>query len=354
MKCQKHLFSIPEDVTYLNAATMGVLLTKAEAAGHKAVSQKLAPWTVSSVDFFTNVNKACALIAEMISAKQDDIIIIPSASYGLTLAAHNLNIEASQKILILEDQFPSNVYPWIRMAEKIGAEVVTVKRPKNNDWTSAILEMIEQSVAIVACPTVHWTDGTKIDLIAVSQKVKSVKAALVLDLSQSLGVMPFSVRDVDPDFMVSVGYKWLLGPYSFSYAYIAPRHQGGIPIEENWIARKDSENFAALVDYKTDYQSGARRFDVGERSNFILCPIAINCLEQMLEWGANNIALYLKGLTDYAAEKSLKIGLDVSDEKIYVGVRGKNIRIAPHVYNDRADIDRLFSVITDILKGCTR
>jgi selenocysteine lyase/cysteine desulfurase len=189
-------------------------------------------------------------------------------------------------------------------------------------------------------------------------------------------MMPFSVKDVVPDFMVSVGYKWLMGPYSFSYAYVAPRHHGGQPLEENWIARKDSENFTALVDYTDQYQSGARRFDMGERSNHMLSPIAINCLQQILDWGVDEISAYLKTLTDYAAKKAQKLDLSVVEDryrsphfmginfeggvpeelieslrghKIYVAARGTNIRVAPHVFNDKSDIDRLFAVIAEFL-----
>lgn len=374
--CQKHLFDIPAEVTYLNAAYMTPILKEAAMRGQQAVAGKLHPWDVSLSDFFDPPGRACALMAEMIGASVDDIAVIPAASYGMALAVRNLPLSPGQNIIVLADQFPSHVYPWQEMAKTHQAEVVTIARPVGGDWTGLLCEAIDQDTAIVACPQAHWTDGSRVDLVRVGEVCRKYGAALVLDLTQSLGVMPFSVRDVDPDFMIAASYKWLLGPYSYGFIYVAPRHQGGVPLEENWIARKGSEDFARLVEYQPDYRPGAGRFSVGERSNFMLTPIAIHGLEKLNDWGVEAIAGYLSGLTDMIAERALAMGLKVADKahrsphliglkfetdmpgdlsvllaerNIFVSVRGHSIRVAPHVYNDRQDVEKLFSALEDLL-----
>lgn len=374
--CKKHLFDIPQGVTYLNAAYMSPILKEAAMLGQQAVAKKLHPWETDIADFFTPPNRACQRMAEMIGANRDDVAVIPSVSYGMALAVKNLPLLRGQKILVLADQFPSNIYPWQEMAKARQAEVVTIARPANGDWTGPLCDAIDQDTAIVACPQAHWTDGSRVDLVRVGAVARSKGAALVLDLTQSLGVMPFSVRDVDPDFMIAASYKWLLGPYSYGFAYVAPRHQGGVPLEEGWISRKGSEDFARLVDYQPEYQPGAGRFNVGERSNFMLTPIAIHALEKLNEWGADAIAGYLSVLTDMVAERAIALGLKVADKayrsphligldfaggapdgltaylaerKIFVSVRGDSIRVGPHVYNDEQDVENLFSALEDFL-----
>ena len=109
----------------------------------------------------------------------------------------------------------------------------------------------------------HWTDGSLIDLAAVSARAQDVGARLVIDGSQSIGAMPLDVGALQPDFVVTVGYKWLLGPFGLGYLYVAEQHRNGEPIEHNWIVRSGSEDFARLIDYRDTYQPGARRFDVG-------------------------------------------------------------------------------------------
>jgi len=88
----------------------------------------------------------------------------------------------------------------------------------------------------------------------------------VLDLTQSLGALPFSVGNVQngvqPDFAVAASYKWLLGPYSVGFLYVAPKWQNGIPLEENWIQRANARDFSSLILYTESYDKGARRFDM--------------------------------------------------------------------------------------------
>ena len=377
MKCQKELFEVPDGVTYLNAAYMGPLLKTSAAIGEKAMRKKLTPWALPISDFFDPPNRFYQLAADLIDARPSDVAIIPSVSYGTAIAAKNIKVNAAQNIVVMADQFPSNVYCWRTLAEEKGANIVTVPWPENGDWTTAILDSIDEDTALVATANAHWTNGSYIDLVTVGKKVSSVNAALVLDLTQSLGVTPFSVKDVDPDYMVVGAYKWLLGPYSIGFLYAAPRNQNGHPIEESWLSRKGAEDFTRLVDYQEDYEEGARRYDMGEKSNFINVAIAIDAFEFFQKHGVDAISSYIKSLTDYIAAETRKIGLSVEEDKhrvpnliginfkegvpknvpealaqknVYVSIRGDSIRIAPHVYNDKADVDRFFEVLKDALQ----
>lgn len=377
MKCQKELFEVPDGVTYLNAAYMGPLLKTSAAIGEKAMRKKLTPWALPISDFFDPPNRFYQLAADLIDARPSDVAIIPSVSYGTAIAAKNIKVNAGQNIVVMADQFPSNVYCWRTLAEEKGANIVTVPWPENSDWTTAILDSIDEDTALVATANAHWTNGSYIDLVTVGKKVSSVNAALVLDLTQSLGVTPFSVKDVDPDYMVVGAYKWLLGPYSIGFLYAAPRNQNGQPIEESWLSRKGAEDFTRLVDYQEDYEEGARRYDMGEKSNFINVAIAIDAFEFFQKHGVDAISSYIKSLTDYIAAEARKIGLSVEEDKhrvpnliginfkegvpknvpealaqknVYVSIRGDSIRIAPHVYNDIADVDRFFEVLKEALQ----
>ena len=157
---------------------------------------------------------------------------------------------------------------------------------------------IDGGTAVVAVPNCHWTDGSLVDLVRVGERVREVGAALVVDGIQSLGAMPFDVSEVRPDFLVAASYKWLLGPYGVGFMYVDEKHRGGRPIEHNWINRHRSEDFAQLVDYQDAFQPGARRYDVGERSNFVLLPMAAEALRQLLDWGVENVSETIGTLTD--------------------------------------------------------
>jgi selenocysteine lyase/cysteine desulfurase len=370
--CQRDLFDLPGDVAYLNCAYMSPLLKRAVQLGAEGIARKARPWTISPADFFTDSERARGLFAELVGATAEDIALVPSASYGLAIAAANLPFAEGRRILVLADQFPSNVYTWRELAAGKGGEVVTVARPADGDWTAAILARLDQRVAITALPHCHWTDGGLIDLVAVGARCREVGSALVIDATQSLGALPLDLAAVRPDYLVCAGYKWLLGPYSLGYLYIAPRHQDGRPLEQNWIARAGSDDFARLIDYQDRYQPGARRFDMGERSNVALLPAGIAALEQLLRWGqaaiAGTLAARNAGIVERAAALGMRaipahlraghfVGLRLpggapaglperlAKEQVYVSLRGDSVRVTPHLYNNDADVDRLFGVL---------
>jgi len=370
--CQRHLFDLPEEVAYLNCAYMSPLLLPAVEAGREAMARKARPWTITPDDFFTESERARALFAALLGTTADAIAIVPAASYGLATAAANLPLSEGERVLVLAEQFPSNVYTWRAHARRAGAQLVVVERPADGEWTAAVLERLDERVAITALPHCHWTDGGLLDLGAIGARCRDVGSALVLDVTQSLGALPLDLEAVQPDFVACPGYKWLLGPYSLGYLYVAPQHREGRPLEDNWIARENSQDFARLVDYRDAYQPGARRFDVGERSNFALLPASIVGLEQLLAWGVPAIARTLAAKTATIARRAAELGLAsaperrraghylglrfpegvppdllarLAAERVYVSVRGDSVRITPHLYNNDADVDRLMAVL---------
>jgi selenocysteine lyase/cysteine desulfurase len=372
LPCQRHLFDIPDDVAYLNCAYMSPLMTSALEAGTAGLARKAHPWEITADKFFTGAEEFRATAARLIDASPDDIAIVPSASYGMATAARNLPIKKGQSILVLEEQFPSNYYSWQRRAEETGARLKVVNWPDDHDWTAAVLNSLTEDVAIAALPNVQWTSGGRLDLVRLGKACRKIGAALALDLTQSLGALPFSVKDAQPDFAVAATYKWLLGPYSVGLFYVAPKWQNGIPIEENWIQRANARDFSSLILYTDDYDEGARRFDMGERSNFALLPAAVRAMKQLSEWKIDQISEAAGALNRQLANAAEKLGFsappedlraphylclrrpvgihrelpeNLARERVFVSVRGTSIRVTPHVYNTAADCDRLISCL---------
>ena len=369
---ERELFEIPDDVAYLNCAYMAPQLRAVTAAGLDAVRGKATPWAVSPADFFTCSEMLRSEFAALVGATADAIALVPSASYGLATAAANLPIGDGRTVVILEGEFPSNVYIWRECARTQHGSVVTVPRPSDDDWTTALLATIDERTAIVAVPQCHWTDGSLVDLARVGEAARAVGAALVVDATQSLGAMPLDLAAVRPDFLVAAGYKWLLGPYSLGYLYVDESRRDGRPLEHNWIARAGSDDFARLVDYADEFAPGARRFDVGERSNFVLVPMALAALQQLASWTVPVVAATIGALTERVATGASSLGYRASParlrgphmlglravsgvppglgarlagERVHVSVRGDSIRVSPHVYNTTEDVDRLLAAL---------
>src|ERR687890_738257 len=309
LRSQRDLFEIPEDIVYLNCAYMSPQLRPAREVGEMAVSRKSRPWEITPDAFFENAEEVRALFARLVGVDADGVAIIPSVSYGISVAAANVSVREGEKIVILEDQFPSNVYAWRGLAERSEARPLTVARPKDFDGPRALLEEIAPDPAVVAVPNCHWTDGSLVDLARVGEGVREAGAALVVDAIQSLGAHPFDVSDVRPDFLVAASYKWLLGPYGVGFMYVREEYREGKPIEHNWINRRGSQDFSGLVTYQDAFQPGARRYDVGERSNFVLLPMANEAMRQLIDWGVENVSETIGTLTDLIEERAGALGI---------------------------------------------
>ncbi len=374
LTCQRDLFSLPSGCHYLNCAYMSPLSKRVEAAGVRGIRRKAVPARIRSSDFFSEVDQARGLFARLIGAPAAErIAIIPSASYGLANVARNTPVTAGQNVVTIDEQFPSNVHPWRRRCEEQGGELRAVGRlsgpARSAAWNEAILSAIDRDTAAVALEPVHWTDGTRFDLAAIGDRAREVGAVFVIDGTQTIGAEPFDFARLEPDAVVCAAYKWLMGPYSIGAAYFGPRFDYGVPIEDSWLTREGSDDFSSLGGQAAPYRPGAIRYDVGETSNFILMPMFIAALEQVLEWGVSSIAEYIAELTgslfadhritDVVASEGvpetthlfgLNLGPDsdpsairdrLREQDVFVSIRGRSIRVAPHVYNDHSDIDAL-------------
>lgn len=138
ISCQRSLFAIPEDVAYLNTAYMSPQLDAVSRAGHEAVDLKARPWELGDEHWFERVERLRGAFGDWIGGDADGVALVPSASYGMATAARNIPVAPKRTILLIAEQFPSAVYPWRRKVET-GAEIVTVQRPDDDDWTAAIL-----------------------------------------------------------------------------------------------------------------------------------------------------------------------------------------------------------------------
>ena len=379
ISCKRSKFTLPKKVTYLNCAYMSPLLKTAEKVGIQNLRRKRNPSTILAEDFFTDGELLREEFAKLINtADAKRIAIVPSVSYGMANVARNLKIGRGEKIIVAAEQFPSNYYPWQRLCLETGAVIQAVQPPielsqRGAIWNEKILSSIDAHTRAVAIGNVHWADGTLFQLEQIRKRTKDVGALLIVDATQSVGVLPFDVKNVQPDALVCAGYKWLLGPYSIGLAYYGEYFDEGKPIEESWLNRMDSEDFSALVNYQAGYQRGALRYDVGEHSNFVLVPMLTKSIAQLNKWGVQNIQDYIKSITTPAIESMREKGYWVEDQayrgghlfglrmlkqdaqkirevmnrnNIFVSQRGDAIRVAPNMYNDSRDMSRLVRALS--------
>lgn len=368
---QRHLFDLPREICYLNAAAWSPLPLATQEAGRAAVARKGRPWTLDHNFAQQQYERTRAAAARLINASPADVALISSVGYGVATAGKLLRVPKGSRVLLIENDHTSPYLEWVVRAPQEGFTVEVVPQPEDTDWTAALLAAIERPgappVGLASISSVHWSDSGAVDLSAIAAALRRQGAAFLVDATHAAGVMHIDVQTLDPDFLIFPTYKWVLGPYGRAFLYVAKRRQDGTPLEQTSYGRRavGSENAEYMRD--TRYVPDARRFDMGERDHFISMEMASIGMEMMAAWGQPAIQERLQMLTDRLADGLRNMGVRMPErhlraphilslkfprgipeglierlagEGVYVAPRLGRIRISPHVYNDEADVDR--------------
>lgn len=381
--CQRDSFSIPDDVVYLNSAYMGPLPRVAQQAAGAALAARAVPIGITADDFFAPAEAARGLCAGLIGADPESIAFVPTTAHAVAIAARNLALPAGSRIVLPEGQFPSNVLAWRRLAAR-GVELRTVRRPAEADaanagttvaalWNARLGDAIDAGCALLAIEPAHWTDGTVFDLEGLAARARARGAAVVVDATQFVGAMPIDVARLQPDLLVAHAYKSMLAQYGLGFAYFGPRLAGGEPLDEGWLVRRDARDFARLVDYQDDYAPGMRRYDTSLRANTVLIASLLASASLLAQWRPVRVQAYCRAIVADFVPAVRALGFTVAEpheraanlfglgapagvdlealrarlaaRRIFVSIRGRSIRVSPHVYNDAGDLARLLQAL---------
>ena len=381
MTSQKHLFDLPPDIHYLNSAYMTPLMRSVYEAGVKGLQWKVNPSLIGADDFFKQADIVRAQFAKLVNAPKQQIAVIPSASYGLKAAINNIPTDIGTHAVAVGNEFPSDYYTISSWCKNNHKELKIISAPEITNaraaaWNELIVDAISDKTCAVVLSTIHWADGTKFDLKKIGEKCRASNARFIVDGTQSVGALSMDVDAFKIDALVCAAYKWLMGPYSIGLAYYNEIYNDGIPLEDSWMTKSNASDFTNLTNYVDEYSPGAFRYNMGEFTN----PIHLQMLEQSLlqieSWGIDNIQQYCQrlngpllrflkengywleddghranhlfgfSLPQFVDKKKLLQHL--TDQKIFVSLRGNIIRVSPHVCNDESDIQAFVDALKTI------
>ncbi len=376
--CQKDLFQLEPGVHYLNGAYMSPQLKSVESAGILGIQRKNNPQSITQEDFFVSTENIKRKFGSLINALPERVAIIPSVSYGMANAVQNLPLNNGNEAIIIGEEFPSDYYALTDWCKSHGKSLKTIPMPDNpenraSEWNTQILDSITENTAAIVISSIHWANGIIFDLKAIGKRCRETDTRFLVDGTQSVAAMNIDVEDCGIDALVCAGYKWLLGPYSLGVAFYGPAFDNGHPIEQSWMNRINAREFSGLTAYTDSYLPYSARYNVGEFSNFVLCPMLDTSLTQILAWGVNNIQDYSKELSwplisflqnnGFIVEKEgqrashmfgiqlppyvdpMQLMQTLRSENIIVSVRNGALRISLHVYNTVEDVEALVRVM---------
>lgn len=367
-------FVSDEGVLYLDCASQGPRLRAVHDAAMAAMELSARPWSTPPGVPQDLREQLRQKLARLFDDDAEGIALVPSAAYGLATAARSLPLARGDEVLVLDGQFPSNLLCWQQRCAEVGANLHGVCRESGQDWTDAVVDAIERGpkLRIASLPQVRWDDGAVLDLDRISAALQARGIQLVLDLSQSLGVLPVDLVRWRPEFVASVGYKWLLGARGLACLWVAPRWRTqGSPIENHWYGRDAGPEWRFALAPITPFAAGARRFDAGGLDGLVTLAMARAGIDQVLDWQPAHIATTLQACTDALDQHLDQAGLSawklpahaphitalrppaerleavhaaLQQARIFCTRRYGLLRIAPHLHVAPADMARVVEV----------
>jgi cysteine desulfurase / selenocysteine lyase len=366
-----------ENVTYLNASLQGPMPLRAVQASQAALEWKKRPDRLPDSLYFDLPDRIREKTARIIGAAPDEIAVTSGASTGLAAVAAGIDWKPDDEVLVGRGEFPAHFSTWLRyrQAGKLGVRVIA---PKGR-FISAddYIEHIGPQTRVVSASLVRFDNGARLDAARVAEACRKVHAALVLDITQIAGAMPLSIRNLGATMAVCSGYKWLFGPYGTGFFWVASEWTERLTLGAIYfMALEGARNFHAMPTENPWPAPGARRWDSPETANFTNLAAFDSSLDFVLQVGLEAVAQHNDALVSeiiarlprdrfhlaspeererrgpYVCvsarnpEETATLYEKLRAEQIMVSLRENALRIAPHIYNTREDIDRLISVLS--------
>jgi len=368
----RKLFPVTRSAIYLNHAAVSPFSTRVSEAIETQIKSRSEP----PVDIYRTFLEERRLlkenIAELINGRPENIAIIPNTSTGLNWLANGFSWQPGDRILLVEGEFPSNIYPFLNLKRK-GVTIDFVSPRKGIIGIEEIAPKIDQKTRLFSVSYVQFLNGFRIDLTAVGQLCQANDVLFSVDGIQGVGAVRLDVEAAGIDFLSNGGHKWLMGPMGCGFMYLSPHlHNILQPVFAGWLSVKNSWDF---LEYRLDFLDDAERYEPGTPD--FLGIVGLRAATGLLiEAGSAKIEGHLLGLGEYLIEalesrgftytgcrdKKHRAGIysfrhvrakeifdHLAKNQIYISLREGVIRISPHFYNTRSELEELMRTIEKIL-----
>lgn len=363
------------DAVHFDHASIGVIPQRARDAVAAYNDKRAEMHAMRAEDFFPQLDRARALIAQLIGASAEEIALTTNTSWGVNLAAYALPLGPGDIVLGSEGEFPANVYPWMAAAKQRGFTFELVPMQGFAVDEDEILRRIETDPRVkgVALSWVSFWTGYRIDAKRIGTACRMRGVWFAMDSIQGLGACALDVRDLPVDIVSNGAQKWLCSPWGAAFAYVRKELIAQLePPAAGWLSQASAGDFARFLDYDPAWRSDAQRFEVGSLpiQDFVGMNAA---LELFLELGPQRIEEHLLAITGELRRlvaslpgctvltperKAKRAGIvsvrtpDVAGDSaklraagIVHSMREGAIRLAPHFHSTVRDVERVATAL---------
>ena len=366
--------------TWLNCAHQGPLPRIAADEAREAISWKVTPYELTAARFNSVPARLRTNLARLLGASTDEIILGNSASYGLHLLANGISWNQGDEVLVVANDFPSDILPWLGL-EKQGVRIHRLHPQNPLPDPEELRRAISPRTRLFCTTWVHSFSGFTADLDGLGAVCRESGVTFVVNASQGLGARPLDVRIVPLDAVVSVGFKWLCGPYGTGFCWMKPALLESLQYNQTyWLAQMTAADLGR-ENSEVSLPTGppvARTYDVFGTANFFNFKPWAASVEYLLKQGIDRIAAYdqelveqfIRGLDskkyDIASPRAGRarstlvfvshrdhtrndeIRMRLEEAGIEVAYRQGKLRLSPHLYNTSADIEKALAVLNAV------
>lgn len=366
------LFPLTKRVVYLNHAAVSpppVPTIEAVAAQIKDVA---ANGSLNYRRWVAVKERARRLAAEMLGARTEQIAFMRNTSDGLSAIANGLRWQSGDNIVTFRREFPSNIYPWLRVRDAHNVEVRFCEETDGRVDTEGLIALIDDHTRVVAISHVQYGSGFRADTERIGRAARVHDALVVVDVIQGMGALPINVEAELIDAAAGACHKWLLTPEGVGLLYLSERALERIePTLVGWMSVPEPEEYN---NFEQGWAKGARAWETGTAPTALIHGLDAS-LTLLTETGVKRIARHLDELTDYLCERLARLDYRVVSSRrageksqivcllpkdgwtpmalyahlkkrdVIVAPRGERLRIAPHLYNTMEDIDTLINAL---------
>jgi selenocysteine lyase/cysteine desulfurase len=328
-------------------------------------------------EFFSEVPaRLKRVLGRLIDAPGDEIILGNSASYSLHLLANGIRWQPGDEVLLIKDDFPANILPWLAL-EKRGVRIRLIEPREQVLQAEELESYVTKSTKLLCLTLVHSFNGYTVDVHALGEVCRAHGVTFVLNCSQALGTRAFSISTAPVDAVVSVGFKWLCGPYGTGFCWL--RRELLESLEYNqayWLSVLTAEDLSKeRIEYQVPNALGARQYDVFGTANFLNFKPWAAAVEYLLEQGIERIeerndslvSRLIAGvnrktydllsprtgearstlvfISHKQTSRNANIYEALTQNGVHVALRSDKLRFSPHLYNTEQEIDYALSVL---------
>jgi selenocysteine lyase/cysteine desulfurase len=364
----RSLFPITKHAIYVNHAAVSPLPIGTVNAIESQLSDVRDNGSINFRSWIAVKERARSLLAELLGARPEQVAFMRNTSDGLSTVANGLEWRAGQNIVTFNREFPANIYPWLRLRDAFGVDIRMCEECDGRVDMEQLERLVDENTRVIAISHVQYASGFRADLERLGRLAREHDALLVVDVIQSLGVLPLNVESELVDVAAGASHKWLLGPEGVGYLYLSDRARERIqPTLVGWISVEDPEDYH---NFEQEWKNGTLAWETGTGAAALIHGLNAS-LELLQTSGPERIAAYLETLTDLLCEKlksknyrvvsardvgqksqivciqhpaklsAMHLYKQLKSRSIITAPRSDRLRIAPHFYNSFDEMEEL-------------